>query len=296
MLTELYRRYIPKSLRDRIYQFCLKEILYAYRSSKEYIYAKSTLYLPFLFPKTEKTKAYAFVGRHGRTMYPDDYSLKYKSIAVDVNKNEDNNLYYVIHKGKKLYFPRFFDEKQTKELYLSLIIEQDESCPHRYVRNYSDLKGKVLLDIGAAEGIFSLDTIEYTSQTYLFECESYWIEALEATFEPWKDKIQIIRKYVGSDTSDSEVSLDSFCDGKSIKNVFIKMDIEGAELDALKGAKGVLENEVAFSICVYHKQDDLKNIAAILDQYNYKYEVPQGLLYVMNQMRHGIIRSLNTAN
>lgn len=42
---------------------------------------------------------------------------------------------------------------------------------------------------------------------------------------------------------------------------FIKMDIEGAELDALAGARRVIQkHRPILSICVYHKQDDLWRI------------------------------------
>ncbi|MGA9932840.1 MAG: FkbM family methyltransferase [Terriglobales bacterium] len=42
---------------------------------------------------------------------------------------------------------------------------------------------------------------------------------------------------------------------------FIKMDIEGAELDALEGARRSIQtNRPILSVCVYHKQDDLWRI------------------------------------
>jgi len=42
---------------------------------------------------------------------------------------------------------------------------------------------------------------------------------------------------------------------------FIKMDIEGAELDALEGARrSIQRNRPILSICVYHKQNDLWRI------------------------------------
>jgi len=42
---------------------------------------------------------------------------------------------------------------------------------------------------------------------------------------------------------------------------FIKMDIEGAELDALEGARRSIQtHRPILSICVYHKQDDLWRI------------------------------------
>jgi FkbM family methyltransferase len=42
---------------------------------------------------------------------------------------------------------------------------------------------------------------------------------------------------------------------------FIKMDIEGCELEALEGARGIIEkNQPILSICVYHRQNDLWRI------------------------------------
>lgn len=55
---------------------------------------------------------------------------------------------------------------------------------------------------------------------------------------------------------------------------FIKMDIEGAELSALKGAsKLIIENRPKLAICVYHKPEDLFEIIELIDswQLNYKY-------------------------
>ena len=46
-----------------------------------------------------------------------------------------------------------------------------------------------------------------------------------------------------------------------VKPTFIKMDIEGAELEALQGAEHVIRtHRPILSICVYHKQDDLWRI------------------------------------
>lgn len=47
--------------------------------------------------------------------------------------------------------------------------------------------------------------------------------------------------------------------GKSMPT-FIKMDIEGAEMDALRGADRTIRNNPLLSICVYHRQNDLWRI------------------------------------
>lgn len=42
---------------------------------------------------------------------------------------------------------------------------------------------------------------------------------------------------------------------------FIKLDVEGAELDALKGARGIIETQrPALAVCVYHRPDHLWEI------------------------------------
>lgn len=54
-------------------------------------------------------------------------------------------------------------------------------------------------------------------------------------------------------------TLDSFLDGEKVS--YIKMDIEGAELEALKGAKNTIQmHHPQLAICVYHKTEDIYEI------------------------------------
>ncbi len=55
---------------------------------------------------------------------------------------------------------------------------------------------------------------------------------------------------------------------------FIKMDIEGAELDALKGAKQTIQNyQPRLAISVYHNADDLRRIPELVLSYREDYDL-----------------------
>jgi FkbM family methyltransferase len=57
-----------------------------------------------------------------------------------------------------------------------------------------------------------------------------------------------------------------------VKNRFIKLDVEGAEIAALEGAKQLIQNgHTIFSIAVYHRPDDLWQIPTLILQYNPRY-------------------------
>lgn len=208
-----------------------------------------------------------------------------------MNVDNTNGLPYVFHNGKKLYFKR--DMLTSAEVaYRGLLIEQDKRSAHRYVDSYEELKGKTLLDIGAAEAIFTLDTIEYIDHAYLFECDDAWIESLEATFALWKDRITIVRKYVSDVDDDNNITLYRFFqdEGKSIDNLFLKMDIEGYERKALKGAVHILEHgqQIDGSVCIYHLHDDKKVIESELKNFNLKTSIQLGYLYFEKEMRSAL--------
>jgi hypothetical protein len=235
------------------------------------------------------------MGKHGLTFFPYPFALRYKKLHVDRHFDTRFKLPYVIHSGKKLYFPQSYancNKKKLDDYYKSLIIEQDVTSPHRYVKDINRLKGKTLLDIGAAEAIFSLDAIEPVNHIYIFECDTAWIEALNATFAPWKDKVTIVHKYVSDNNDENTITLDHFLKDKDKTNLFLKMDIEGYEQAALRGASNLLReaNDIDFSICTYHKKNDAVEIADILHSYGFECEQTEGYLYLEKDFRKVIIR------
>lgn len=52
------------------------------------------------------------------------------------------------------------------------------------------------------------------------------------------------------------------------------MDIDGAEYDALEGAKKtIIEYQPTLAVCVYHKRDDLINIPLLIKEYVPEYKL-----------------------
>jgi hypothetical protein len=292
MLARLYRKYVSDDLRLKVYDLFLGQLITNYQMAP-CLFKGICIYLfsPF-FPKDEYHNAYRFIGKHGATYFPFEASLKYKKLPVTVSY--DGSLPYIEHHGKRLYFPSQMPKGGIVNAYRSLLIEQDIESAHRYVRSYDELKGKTLLDIGSAEGIFTLDVIEYVDKVYLFECEEKWIESLQATFRPWKEKVEIVRKYVGDNDSEGCTTLDIFMQGKEQNNIHIKMDIEGAEQSALQGADKLLTNgkSISFSICTYHRKEDAETISNFFASHGYVYEFSPGYLY-FSSMRKAICRGRN---
>jgi predicted RNA methylase len=123
-----------------------------------------------------------------------------------------------------------------------LLAEQDTDSPHKYLNgNFSFEDNSVALDIGAAEGIFSLMVIENARKMYIVEPDSFWVEALEATFKEWKFKTTIIKKSASSQNDDNNIALDEFFFNEELN--FIKIDAEGAEIEILLGAERILKQQ-----------------------------------------------------
>jgi hypothetical protein len=294
MLATLYRSILPPKLRAYIYTYFLGELLIFIRNFRMNAKCKFTFLFQKLLPKTDYNKALAFMGRHGLSSYPAPYVLDYKNRTVQLEFDSDKQMHYCMHNGKKLYFTSKFGKAQIVKLYKSLITEQDVRSAHRYVENYEDLTGMTLLDVGSAEGIFTLDNIERLEHAYLFEVEPFWIDALHATFEPWKEKVTIIKKYVGDQVSEDFITIDEFLKDKPKHHLFIKMDIEGAELKALEGAKNTLEQgqHITTAICTYHKPNDPETFEKLLQKHGFDTRFSEGYLFWGKRLSKAVIRGV----
>lgn len=226
------------------------------------------------------------------------YVKEYDEYPVEICFDRDCGMCYVPYKGRRMFFPINWDEKRIADYYRTILIEQDIRSPHCYHSEACGVKdGDVVVDVGAAEGIFSLDCIDKVSKIYLIEADEDWIEALKQTFRDDGEKVQIIYGFLDSFQRDGHVSLDGLFGQEEIN--YIKMDIEGAEQAALAGAGKVLEKgkNLRCAICTYHCSGDEKNIRDILERYGFVTETSRGYMcpiwtmeaYLDAEIRRGLV-------
>lgn len=164
----------------------------------------------------------------------------------------------------------------------TFILEQ-----YRYKDRVMINPGDICLDLGACLGDTAIWMIDHGAQeVHAFEIDSENRRYMEKTFAKNNqyDKIKIIPKAIsamdtqlymihndynvgacqivnqkptsGNYSEIDCVTLDSYCEQQQIKPDFIKMDIEGAELDAINGGSTVFRKfRPKFAICIYHKRE-----------------------------------------
>lgn len=247
-----------------------------------------------------------YIQKNGVTVFP--YQLVKDMPPIEGGFDKALKLPYVIHKGKRLYFPRSYSVDQCDKMYESYISEEcllggtfREKQPHQYLTDvFAVEEGDVLVDVGCAEALLSLDSIEKVSRVYLFEGEAKWIPALNATFKDYMHKVMIINKYVSDQDTDTTITLETALRNEQRQRLFIKMDIEGSEVNVLNGSRDYLANtsNIKMACCTYHKQHDDKEIPQILSELGFDYEFSDGYMLFLQDdnlqypyFRHGLVRA-----
>ncbi|MBK8599686.1 MAG: FkbM family methyltransferase [Flavobacterium sp.] len=295
--ANLFINLIPTQLKSRII------VQIDQRRQQKFLNQLRSKIIDFYQTKSIRTEEEEIVVRYLAsnpvTVFPYDFQKKYDKSAINVMQDVSNGLRYVMHDHKKLYFKRSYSEAKIKSLYHGLQLDQDPDSPHLYLTDDFNLNSNdVIADIGAAEGNFSLSNIETVKKIYLFECDAEWIEALEATFEPWKEKVVICNQFVSNSDQNDSVALDTFVNEHD-DITFLKVDIEGEEANFLAGAKKFLQAEKQFkmAICTYHKQDDEVEFTTILERYNLEVRPTNGFMIFYHDqnikdpyLRRGLLR------
>ncbi|MDR0303998.1 MAG: FkbM family methyltransferase [Chitinispirillales bacterium] len=218
--------------------------------------------------------------------------------------DDDSKMFFVLHKNKRLYFPKNWTKDKVIKYYHSLLIEQDLRSPHCYTCDGFEVKkSDIIADVGAAEGIWALENVETAKFVYIFEPQKDYIHALYKTFDPYKEKVRIVNKYVGCGSKwwNGKVEIDDFIAKNGVEISFIKADIEGAETMMLDGMPKLLKDkqDLRMLLCAYHRQNDADNLKKTLEAYGFSIEFSQGWMLLMHDrfglqepyFRKGLIRA-----
>lgn len=170
--------------------------------------------------------------------------------------------------------------------YFQEVFVQDQYFPKDIIKLGSE---EVFCDVGAFNGDTTKGFLEVTKgnygKIYCFEpdkkaCmdlqisvkDKNHIEIIEKGAWDIKDRLYIVEDSehgtskvadVGSYAIDLAPMDECIQEGERI--TYIKMDIEGAEVRALQGAKRIIcENEPKLAICVYHKNEDFLDIPRLV--------------------------------
>jgi hypothetical protein len=247
----------------------------------------------------EKREVIGYLERNPLNIFPYDFRRSYLSMKVKVFRDKNIDMLYVLLDNKRLYFKRGSTKDQIKRNVRWLQMEQDVNSPHRYMsKSIFVSDGDVVIDVGVAEGNFALSVVEKVKKMYLFEADKDWIEALNETFRPWGDKIRIINKFVSDKDDDDNVTLDSVCK-KEERIDFIKVDVDGAERELLRGCNNLLSNtsSIKIALCTYHRQNDENDFSKFLLSKDFELEYSKGYMIYFHDkleppyLRRGLIRA-----
>ena len=218
------------------------------------------------------------------------YNFKIKGFSFSLEKNiycSTDNKSWKIFTNTPLYF-----------------IVKDVT---RYEKFYQVSKGDFVIDAGANEGILTLiysKKVTYSGKVFAFEPDKINIQTFNENLSLNEDTSNISLKGKGlwdkSDTIEfyeagtvgssvffrdgksvkkniQVISIDDFVDSENIKRLdFIKMDIEGAEIEALKGARNTLKSlKPHFAIASYHIVENevtYKKVEEFFTIMNYPYK------------------------
>jgi hypothetical protein len=291
-IIDIYRSLTPEFIRDFMYYIRSNSLRIKLDKSK----AKKEV-LEFIDKLDTKSE---------EILYVKNYLLKnkIKNIPLDIDSNfevsKQDGYYYVIFFGKKLFFPKGTTRKSVIRYCKGIIEEQNPLSPHSYLcENFDVENNSIITDIGAAEGNFALSVIDKVKKAYIFESDKKWIDALNLTFEPWKDKVEIINNLVGDFTKGDMIALGDFFKNIDKPN-FLKIDVEGYEEKVISGSESFINNDnLKIAICTYHKYNDESKFEKYFKQLGFKTQLSNGYMIMYDNkedfkkayLRRGVLRA-----
>lgn len=252
----------------------------------------------------EQKKVLSFIRQNGLHQYPYDFDLNRDTSIFDVIRSPDI-LPYVEISEKRLYFKRNMSDYEIKSMCACLIqSEQHPNSPHRYFsEGFNVNDNDIFVDVGAAEGLISLEVIDKVKCICIIESDPFWIEALKKTFEPYAHKVRIFYNFITDKNIPYDHSINRTLDrvllSENIHPTFIKIDVEGHEYEVFNGASKILSiPNLKVACAAYHKPNDEVNLSYPFKNngfnitYSDGYMIPLGKPFeAYPYLRRGIIRA-----
>lgn len=217
-----------------------------------------------------------------------EYALLKRDIGIDASGRMYTSFVNIYGDKENLFFPKEFSIKQCQDLYRSLMLEQDYRSPHCYIdrrlkKEFSthNVMGSIL-DIGCAEGNFSLMLGGRSSHLYCFEPDEQYCESLALSLKPYRNKVTIIKKMVSDEEDSDTVTIDGYFGDDIPEDIsVVKMDVEGFEQRVLKGMLTTIKKnpQAILLICAYHSAEAEKEIRDILEPMGYKITPRHGYMF-----------------
>ena len=161
-----------------------------------------------------------------------------------------------------------------------------------FLEGYSPIKGDIVIDGGAYDGMTAKDFCDIGCHVYSFEMDELNYQKGIALSQAnnfilenrglGRGKIELKYKTGGPGSCISQegvntakiIDIDTYANEKELPRIdFIKMDIEGSEMDALQGAaQSIRKYKPKMAICTYHKLHDMWKIPLYIKQLRPDYE------------------------
>lgn len=228
--------------------------------------------------------------------------------SVEVLFDSAQKLPYVLHGGKRLYYPETWGHGTITHSYLASVAVEGilgDGCLAKSPHNYLNLRfpvkdGAVICDFGAAEGLVALHFAEQASRIVLGECDSKWLSPLRATFEPYAAKTTFVTAPLGMGGGEKPCESALWEAATAVgPNVpfFLKFDIEGAERFAIHEAAEFFKShaDITMACATYHRQDDAQVLEKMFAAWGYATAFSEGaMLFLLDRLfppyfRHGIL-------
>jgi FkbM family methyltransferase len=229
------------------------------------------------------------------------YGFGNKDITEKIT-DVDSSFCKVRVKDKNIIVPKKVFQKGEIAYAYQEIFTPCSKNPHSYENDILQVKKEdVVIDAGACEGFFTLCSLQKRAKkVYCFEPLNILCSSLKKTFasDIKKGKCFVIQKGLSDKVAQRRfssqmqtismsafdnhgngrvetITIDCFVKEKNLKKIdFIKMDIEGAEVDAIKGARLVLKHlKPKLSIAVYHNYKNAEILKNLILKINNSYQI-----------------------